>query len=186
METETEREEMETKDEGQEAGTGGETLQPEEAPSGDVTTGGDEELKSESGDEAGNEDPELESSKEAGKDKAGEPGNDDSLRISLLIRNGRTVIGAKGENTDVYFETVAASSPAEALTLAAEVVERARRRWEQTPTNPAYKKPGAPAKRNQTRRANQAAANTAPPNAAAGTNEAEGANGQPQQTLRLL
>ena len=100
----------------------------------------------------------------------------EELKVVVSIKGGRAVIGVQQPSSDPHIESFDGHDlPALAQEVTA-VTERAKAKWEESPTHPAYEKP-APSARRQRRRQPEAAQEA--------TTETEAEQTQ-QQTLNLF
>ena len=71
--------------------------------------------------------------------KTDDPAND--LKVVVSLRGGITTVGVQRPGTDPYIESFERHDLADVLEKIVPVVDRAVDRWEDTPMNPAYKRP---------------------------------------------
>ena len=71
--------------------------------------------------------------------KKDEPTND--LKVVVSLRGGITTVGIQRPGADPYIESFERRDLADVLDEIVPVVDRAVDRWEDTPMNPAYKRP---------------------------------------------
>ena len=130
-------------------------------------------------DDAAEQDAKTEAAEdEKAADGAGEEtDSSDDLKVVVSIKGGRAVIGVQKPSADPHIETFDDGDLASLAQEVPAVTERARARWEDTPTHPAYERPAPPAKRRNRRQQGTTQAADA---------EGETAQEEQQQTLRLF
>lgn len=106
-------------------------------------------------------------------DTGEESGSSDDLKVVVSIKGGRAVIGVQKPSADPYIETFHDLDVSGLAQEVPGVTERARARWEDSPTHPAYERPAPPAKRRQNRRQQGAAQDAASPEAETQESEAQ-------------
>ncbi len=142
---------------------------------------GQTEQDGQGSDDATEQDTKAETAEdEQDADDAGEEtDSSDDLRVVVSIKGGKAVIGVQKPSADPYIETFHDLDVSGLAQEVPEVIERARARWEDSPTHPAYERPAPPPKR-RSRRQQGAAQDAASPDAETQESEAQ------QQALQLF
>ena len=89
----------------------------------------------------------------------------EELKVVVSIKGGRAVIGVQQPSSDPHIESFDSHDLGALAQEVTAVTERAKAKWEESPTHPAYEKPAPPARRHQRRQqgaAQEATAETEP------------------------